>query len=161
MLQELVRNKARDIYSQAGKNVMDAAIAECSKMGLSHTAAKELLAFVVSNDPKVPLVAESHLMARIVNGVELAVSEPVAALTDGKKVGELTPLGVILKASAEGAPIVTTKEVSLTATTLKQMSIEAVRETALELGIEITDQDGNAITRKDLTAAILAKQPPQ
>ncbi|CAH9012339.1 conserved hypothetical protein [Vibrio phage 121E34-1] len=154
MLQELVKNKARDIYSQAGKNVMDAAIAECSKMGLSHTAAKELLAFVVSNDPKVPLVAESHLMARIVNGIELAVSAGVVVDGVNNDAGGSSD-------ATEGALTAATKAVSLTATTLKQMSIEAVRETALELGIEITDQDGNAITRKDLTAAILAKQPPQ
>ncbi|CAH9013625.1 conserved hypothetical protein [Vibrio phage 417E50-1] len=154
MLQELVKNKARGIYSQAGKNVMDAAIAECSRMGLSHTAAKELLEFAVSNDPKVPLVAESHLMAQIVNGVELAVSAGVVVDGVNNNAGGSSD-------AAGGAPEATDKAVSLTATTLKQMSIEAVRETALELGIEITDQDGNAITRKDLTAAILAKQPPQ
>ncbi|CAH9012299.1 conserved hypothetical protein [Vibrio phage 456E52-1] len=154
MLQELVKNKARGIYSQAGKNVMDAAIAECSKMGLSHTAVKELLAFVVSNDPKVPLVAESHLMAQIVNGIELAVSAGVVVDGVNNDAGGSSD-------ATEGALTTVTKAVILTATTLKQMSIEAVRETALELGIEITDQDGNAITRKDLTAAILAKQPPQ
>ncbi len=151
MLQELVKNKARGIYSQAGKNVMDAAIAECSRMGLSHTSAKELLSFAVSDDPKVPLAAEQHLMAQIVNGVELAVSDSV--VVNGDAGGSSDATG--------GAPAVIDKAVSLTATTLKQMSIEAVREAALELGIEITDQDGNAITRKDLTAAILAKQPSQ
>ncbi|CAH9012459.1 conserved hypothetical protein [Vibrio phage 416E50-1] len=154
MLQELVKNKARGIYSQAGKNVMDAAIAECSKMGLSHTAVKELLAFVVSNDPKVPLVAESHLMAQIVNGLELAVSAGVVVDGVNNDAGGSSDAAV-------NVPTVTMINHNFTATTLKQMSIEAVRETALELGIEITDQDGNAITRKDLTAAILAKQPPQ
>lgn len=152
MLQDLVKNKARGIYSQAGKNVMDAAIAECSRMGLSHTSAKELLSFAVSDDPKVPLVAESHLMAQIVNGLELAVNAGVVVDGVNNDAGESS-------GGAGSAP--TTKAANLTVTTLKQMSIEAVRETALELGIEITDQDGNAITRKDLTAAILAKQPPQ
>ncbi|CAL9959202.1 hypothetical protein VPHD456G2_0043 [Vibrio phage D456 g2] len=152
MLQELVKNKARGIYSQAGKNVMDAAIAECSRMGLSHTSAKELLSFAVSDDPKVPLVAESHLMAQIVSGLELAVN--VGVVVDGVN----NDAGGSSDATGS-APAA--KAVNLTVTTLKQMSIEAVRETALELGIEITDQDGNAITRKDLTAAILAKQPPQ
>lgn len=154
MLQELVKNKARGIYSQAGKNVMDAAIAECSRMGLSHTSAKELLSFAVSDDPKVPLVAESHLMAQIVSGLELAVNAGVVVDGINNDAGGSS-------GTAGSAPTVIGKEVNLTATTLKQMSIEAVRETALELGIEITDQDGNAITRKDLTAAILAKQPSQ
>ncbi|CAH9012491.1 conserved hypothetical protein [Vibrio phage 434O48-1] len=154
MLQELVKNKARGIYSQAGKNVMDAAIAECSRMGLSHTAAKELLEFVVSNDPKVPLVAESHLMAQIVNGVELAVGAPVVVDGVNNDAGG--------SSEATGKTSAIPQDVAhLTATALKAVSIEMVRETALELGIEITDQDGNAITRKDLTAAILAKQPPQ
>ncbi|CAH9016190.1 conserved hypothetical protein [Vibrio phage 237E40-1] len=128
---------------------MDAAIAECSRMGLSHTSAKELLSFAVSDDPKVPLVAEQHLMAHIVNGVELAVSDSVVVSGDAG-------------GSSDGAGNTpTTKVANLTATTLKQMSIEAVRETALEYGIEITDQDGGAITKKDLSAAILDKQQSQ
>lgn len=151
MLQDLVKNKARGIYSQAGKNVMDAAIAECSRMGLSHTSAKELLSFAVSDDPKVPLVAEQHLMGQIVNGVELAVSDLV--VVNGDAGGSSDATG--------GAPTATTKAANLTATTLKQMSIEAVRETALEYGIEITDQDGGAITKKDLSSAILDKQQSQ
>ena len=149
MLQELVKNKARGIYSQAGKSVMDAAIAECSRMGLSHTSAKELLLFAVSDDPKVPLVAEQHLMAQVVNGVELAVSDSVVVNGDAGGGSDGTE-------SATNA-----KVANLTATTLKQMSIEAVREAALEHGIEITDQDGGAITKKDLSAAILDKQQPQ
>jgi hypothetical protein len=152
MLQDLVENKARGIYSQAGKNVMDAAIAECSRMGLSHTSAKELLSFAVSDDPKVPLVAERHLMAQIVNGLELAVNAGVVVDGVNNDAG----------GSSDGAGGASaTKAANLTATTLKQMSIEAVRETALEYGIEITDQDGGAITKKDLSSAILDKQQSQ
>ncbi|AUR92963.1 hypothetical protein NVP1179O_44 [Vibrio phage 1.179.O._10N.286.45.F12] len=152
MLQELVKKKACSIYEQAAKNVMDAAIAECSRMGLGHSASKELLAYVTSSDPKVPAVAESHLMAQIVDGVQLAVGVPVVGVSgDAGGSSETT----------EKEPTDTTKAVNLTATTLKQMSIEAVRESALELGIEITDQDGGSITKKDLSAAILDKQPTQ
>ncbi|AUR98961.1 hypothetical protein NVP1257O_46 [Vibrio phage 1.257.O._10N.286.46.A4] len=154
MLQELVKKKACSIYEQAAKNVIDAAIAECSRMGLGHSASKELLAYVTSSDPKVPAVAESHLMAQIVNGVELAVSDSVVVSGINSDAGEnLDEQNDKAVAAAVTSPFKTAA--------LKQMTVEAVRETALELGVEITDQDGNAITRKDLTAAILAKQSPQ
>lgn len=146
MLQELVKNKARSIYDQSAKRIMEAVITECSRMGLGHSAAKELLAYVAADDPKVPAVAELHLMAQVVSAVEVAVSVPASAAGDNGGSG------------FPEAKETTTEVARLTATTLKGMSIEAVREAALELGIEITDQDGGAITRKDLTAEILAKQ---
>lgn len=154
MLQELVKKKACSIYEQAAKNVMDAAIAECSRMGLGHSASKELLAYVTSSDPKVPAVAESHLMAQLVDGLQLAVGSGVVVSGINSDAGGSSE-------TTGKEPTTTTKGVNLTATTLKQMSIEAVREAALELGIEITDQDGGSITRKDLSAAILDKQPTQ
>ncbi|CAH9012503.1 conserved hypothetical protein [Vibrio phage 22O28-1] len=148
MLQELVKNKARGIYSQAGKNVMDAAIAECSKMGLSHTSVKELLAYVVSEDPKVPLVAEQHLMAQIVNGVELAVSDSVVVNGDD------------VDASFQDLKSKNYCE-DFNKAILKDMPIAALRETAIELGVDILDQDDNKLTREQITQGILAKQAQQ
>ncbi|AUR98627.1 hypothetical protein NVP1254O_44 [Vibrio phage 1.254.O._10N.286.45.C8] len=145
MLQELVKNKARGIYSQAGKNVVDAAIAECSRMGLSHTSAKELLSFAVSDDPKVPLVAEQHLMAQIVNGVELAVSNSVVVNSDDV---DASFQDLKSKGGCE----------DFNKAILKDMPIAYLRETAIELGVDILDQDDNKLTREQITQGILAKQ---
>lgn len=160
-LERLVKEKACTMYSNAARAVSDAAIAECAKMGLSHSAAKELLQFIVAADPKVPESAQIHLMSRIVSAIEFAVESDKekaeklkSVISGGDKLGGAGGVDVGA-AVADGAK---SEIEQIQKSQLAGMNVGEVREKAASLGIETVTPEGKNVARKDLELAILAKQ---
>jgi hypothetical protein len=129
MIEQLVKERARSMYSEAAQRVRDAAIEEANKLGLGHNASGDLIKYVLADNPKVPDVAESHLMRSIVSSLELTLTNQDGA------------------AGAAGAP-----------PQLKGMKIAEVREIAESMEIKTKTDGGESVPRKDLEAEILAKQ---
>lgn len=131
MIEQLVKERARSMYSEAAQRVRDAAIEEANKLGLGHNASGDLIKYVLADNPKVPDVAESHLMRSIVSSIELTLTNQDSV----KGVSALPPVP---------QP--------------KEMKVAELRDFAELMGIKIKTDDGKNVPREDLEAEILAKQ---
>ncbi|CAM0104524.1 hypothetical protein VPHPG9A1_0043 [Vibrio phage PG9A-1] len=145
MIEQLVKERARSMYSEAAQRVRDAAIEEANKLGLGHNASGDLIKYVLADNPKVPDVAESHLMRSIVSGIELTLTGQQECEKELER--DVLPI--------ESAPI---EKAPPPVPEPKDMKVAELRVFAELMGIKTKTDDGKNVPREDLEAEILAKQ---
>lgn len=135
MLNRLVGERAKTMYAEAAQKVTEKAIEECQKLGLGHSAHKEMINYAVSDEPIVPHTAQSAIMQQIVSSIEIQLGEPQGT-NDGQKKKQ------------EGGKLPTAEE-------LKKMEIQEIRELCDGRDIRTVDEEGKKIAKGKLIAALL------